>query len=80
MSEEIYSAYGSRAEAESYADVLRDNGAPPEALSKAVQRFRETQITLLKAVIKDMETMGMGYQDEPWWPEFCALRQKLENT
>ena len=24
-----------------------------------------------------IEIRGMAFQDEPWWPEFCALAEKL---
>ena len=47
------------------------------SLAASVEELRKAQINLLKAVMADMNTMGMSYQDEPWWAEFCALQKAL---
>jgi hypothetical protein len=77
LGQAIDSAYERRANAERDAEDLSLDGAPLDDLAVAADRLRQSQVHLLIAVMNDMETMGMGFQDEPWWPEFCALKKKL---
>jgi len=74
----IDNAFERRANAERDAEDLAIDGAPLDDLAAAAERFRQSQVHLLIAVMNDMETMGIGFQDEPWWSEFCALKQKLD--
>lgn len=46
-------------------------------LREAADKYRESLLGLLREVMVEIDMMGMGFQDEPWWPEYCALFKKL---
>lgn len=53
-------------------DKLADLRAAAEEHRSALLGFTET-------VIREIESRGMAFQDEPWWPEFCAFASKFKD-
>lgn len=43
----------------------------------AAEKDRLEILLDLHEVIDRVESRGMAFQDEPWWSEFCALRDAL---
>ena len=41
---------------------------------------RRLRLHILKEALKEIEQRGMAFQDESWWPEFCALQRALKET
>lgn len=38
--------------------------------------YRDAELQLRRAIV-EVESLGMGFQDYPWWGEFCELSRAL---
>ena len=50
-----------------------------EALRAAAEEHRNALLNLTETVIREIESRGMTFQDEPWWSEFCAFASKFKD-
>lgn len=45
----------------------------------AAEAHRLATLKVAEVVIREIESRGMAFQDEPWWPEFCAFASKFKD-